>query len=214
MIIKRPFPPTVRPPCRPPRATGSHLPAVLPSARPPGRPPARQPRAARAAQSHSLRVAGQAAQRGLYAAEQAVQRLTDFMQHLPTARGEGFAVQPLLAETQQRFEDALDDDLNISEALGAIFAMVRAVNRAMAQHQLSAAGAEPVATLMRRFDTVLGLLAEAQPPLERDVAVLMEERQRARQARDFARADALRAQIQDRGYVVEDTPQGPRLKRL
>jgi cysteinyl-tRNA synthetase len=92
--------------------------------------------------------------------------------------------------------------------------MVRAVNRAMAQHQLSAAGAEQVVTLMRRFDTVLGLVAEEQTPLARDVEVLMEERQRARQARDFARADALRAQIQERGYVVEDTPQGPRLKRL
>jgi cysteinyl-tRNA synthetase len=92
--------------------------------------------------------------------------------------------------------------------------MVRAVNRAMAEHQLSAAGAEQVATLMHRFDTVLGLLAEEQTPLERDVEVLMEERQRARQARDFARADTLRAQIQERGYVVEDTPQGPRLKRL
>ena len=42
----------------------------------------------------------------------------------------------------------------------------------------------------------------------------MEERQRARQARDFARADALRVQIQECGYGVEDTPQGPRLKRL
>jgi cysteinyl-tRNA synthetase len=63
------------------------------------------------------------------------------MQHLPTAQGEGFDVQPLVTETQQRFEDALDDDLNISGALGAIFEMVRAVNRAMAQHQLSAAGA-------------------------------------------------------------------------
>jgi cysteinyl-tRNA synthetase len=151
---------------------------------------------------------------GLYAAEQAVQRLTDFLQHLPTAQGEGFEVQPLLAETQQRFEDALDDDLNISGALGAIFEMVRAVNRAMAQHQLSAAGAEQVATLMYRFDTVLGLLVEERPLLARDVEALMEERQRARQARDFARADALRAQIQERGYVVEDTPQGPRLKRL
>jgi cysteinyl-tRNA synthetase len=136
------------------------------------------------------------------------------MQHLPIAQGEGFDVQPLVAETQQRFEDALDDDLNISGALGAIFEMVRAVNRALAQHQLSAAGAEQVATLMRRFDTVLGLLTAEQPPLERDVEVLMEERQRARQARDFVRADALRAQIQERGYVVEDTPQGPRLKRL
>jgi cysteinyl-tRNA synthetase len=42
----------------------------------------------------------------------------------------------------------------------------------------------------------------------------MEERQQARQARDFARADVLRAQIREHGYVVEDTPQGPRLKRL
>jgi cysteinyl-tRNA synthetase len=151
---------------------------------------------------------------GLYAAEQAVQRLTDFMQRLPTAQGEGFDVQPLMTETQQRFEDALDDDLNISGALGAVFEMVRAVNRAMAHHQLSATGAELVATLMRRFDTVLGLLPAEQPPLEREVETLMEERQRARQARDFARADALRAQIQERGYVVEDTPQGPRLKRL
>ena len=42
----------------------------------------------------------------------------------------------------------------------------------------------------------------------------MEELQRARQSRDFARADALRAQLRERGYVVEDTPQGARLKQL
>src|SRR5262249_55032531 len=150
----------------------------------------------------------------LYAADQAVQRLTDFMQHLQTAQGDGVDVQPLVAETQQRFEEALDDDLNISGALGAIFEMVREVNRAMAQQQLSAAGAAQVTTWMHRFDTVLGLLAEEQMPLEHEVAVLMEERQHARQSRDFARADALRAQLRERGYVVEDTPQGARLKRL
>jgi cysteinyl-tRNA synthetase len=151
---------------------------------------------------------------GLHAADQAVQRLIDFMQRLQTAQGEGFAVQPLLAETQQRFEEALDDDLNISGALGAIFEMVREVNRAIAQHQLSAAEAERVTTFMYRLDTVLGLLSAEQTPLDREVERLMEERQQARQARDFARADALRAQLRERGYVVEDTPQGPRLKRL
>ena len=151
---------------------------------------------------------------GLHAADQAVQRLIDFMQRLQTAQGEGFAVQPLLAETQQRFEEALDDDLNISGALGAIFEMVREVNRAIAQHQLSAAEAEHVTTFMCRLDTVLGLLSAEQTPLDREVESLMEERQQARQARDFARADALRAQLRERGYVVEDTPQGPRLKRL
>jgi cysteinyl-tRNA synthetase len=151
---------------------------------------------------------------GLYAAEQAVQRLTDFMQHLQTAQGDGFDVQPLVVETQQRFEEALDDDLNISGALGAIFEMVRVVNRAMAQRQLSAAGAAQVVTWMHRFDAVLGLLADEQTSLDHEVEALMDERQRARQSRDFARADALRAQLRERGYVVEDTPQGARLKQL
>jgi cysteinyl-tRNA synthetase len=151
---------------------------------------------------------------GLHAAEQAVQRLLDFMQHLHTAQGQGFDVQPLLAETQQRFEEALDDDLNIAGALGAIFELVREVNRAITQHQLSTAAAQQVAALMHRFDTVLGLLAEDEITVDRQVEDLLEERQRARQARDFARADALRAQIRERGYIIDDTPQGPRLKRL
>jgi len=153
---------------------------------------------------------------GLHAAEQAVQRLLDFMQHLQTTQGQeqGFDVQPLLAQTQQRFEAALDDDLNIAGALGAIFEMVRDVNRAITQHQLSAAAAQQVATLMQRCDTVLGLLAADETTVDQQVEALLEERQQARQARDFARADALRAQIRELGYVIEDTPQGPRLKRL
>jgi cysteinyl-tRNA synthetase len=151
---------------------------------------------------------------GLHAAEQAVQRLLDFMQHLQTAQGEGFDVQALLAETQRRFEEALDDDLNISGALGAIFEMVRDVNRAITQQQLSAAAAGQVVALMQRFDTVLGLLAEDETQVDPQLTALLEERQEARKARDFARADALRAAMRERGYVIEDTPQGPRLKPL
>jgi cysteinyl-tRNA synthetase len=151
---------------------------------------------------------------GLHAAEQSVQRLLDFMQHLRTAHGEGCEVQPLLAQTQQRFEEMLDDDLNISGALGAIFEMVREVNRAIAEHRLSAAEAQQVAALMQRFDTVLGLLTEDEATGDPQVAVLLEERQSARQRGDFTRADRLRAQIQELGYIIEDTPQGPRLKRL
>ncbi|MBM3224038.1 MAG: cysteine--tRNA ligase [Candidatus Tectomicrobia bacterium] len=151
---------------------------------------------------------------GLHAADQAVQRLLDFAQHVRTAQGAGFDVTPLLAETQQRFEEALDDDLNMSGALGAIFEMVREVNRAIAQGQLSAAGAAQVTALLECFDTVLGLLTVDQAPLDQVVERLMEERQQARKSRDFARADVLREQLREHGYVVEDTPQGPRLKRL
>jgi cysteinyl-tRNA synthetase len=151
---------------------------------------------------------------GLRAAENAVQRLQDFMHHLPTATGSGFDVQPLLLRTQQRFTETLDDDLNISGALGAIFEMVRDVNRAIAEHQLSASDSEQVGGLMQRFNTVLGLLETDTTQHDDQVEVLLHQRQEARKQRDFARADALRDQIRDHGYTIEDTPQGPRLKRL
>jgi cysteinyl-tRNA synthetase len=150
----------------------------------------------------------------LQAAENAVQRLLDCMHALQTAAGSGDEVAPLLQQTQERFEAALDDDLNISGALGAVFELVREVNRALAQQQLSRAAAQQVMALMQRFDTVLGLLTPTEEEVDNQVAALLQERQEARQQRDFARADALREQILQRGYSIEDTPQGPRLKRL
>ncbi len=150
---------------------------------------------------------------GLSGAENAVQRLMDFMNALKTADGDGADVSALLQQTQTQFEDSLDDDLNIAGALGAIFEMVREVNRAIADRQLSAAAAEQVAALMCRFDTVLGILAEDDVTDDRAEALLL-ERQEARKQRDFARADEIRDELQHMGYAVEDGPQGSRLKRL
>jgi cysteinyl-tRNA synthetase len=150
---------------------------------------------------------------GLSGAENAVQRLMDFMNALQAAEGDGEDVSALLQQTQTRFEEALDDDLNIAGALGAIFEMVREVNRAIAERQLSPAAAEQVTTLMRRFDTVLGILADDDAIDARAEALLL-KRQEARQQRNFARADAIRDELQQMGYAVEDSPQGSRLKRL
>ena len=151
---------------------------------------------------------------GLSGAENAVQRLLDFMNALQSADGDGAAdVAALLQQTQERFEEGLDDDLNIAGALGAIFEMVREVNRSIANGQLSAAAAEQVAALMQRFDAVLGILGDDEAVDERAEALLL-ERQTARQQRDFARADAIRDELQQLGYTVEDSPQGSRLKRL
>ncbi len=150
---------------------------------------------------------------GLSGAENAVQRLMDFMNALQTADGTGGDVSELLQQTQTRFEEALDDDLNIAGALGAIFEMVRDVNRAIADRQLSAAAAAQVTALMQRFDTVLGILAEDDVEDDRAQALLV-ERQEARKQRNFARADEIRDELQQMGYAVEDSPQGSRLKRL
>jgi cysteinyl-tRNA synthetase len=155
---------------------------------------------------------------GLHAAENAVQRLLDFMQALtrvdnPEAATD-FDVKAVLQQTQERFEASLDDDLNISGALGAVFELVRTVNRAIDQQQLSTADAQQVISQMQRFDTVLGLLEPDDEPVDSRAEALLLERQEARQRRDFARADAIRDELSQMGYTVEDSSQGSRLKRL
>jgi cysteinyl-tRNA synthetase len=150
---------------------------------------------------------------GLAAAEAAVQRLQDFMANLQTAEGAGTPVDGLIGNATRQFEEGMDDDLNISLGLAAIFEFVRDVNRLLADGQLSRENAQAVMAAMRQFDRVLGLLDEVDAPVDAEVERLLQEREQARKRRDFATADRLRAQIEDLGYVVEDTPRGPRLKR-
>ena len=85
----------------------------------------------------------------------------------------------------------------------------------MAEGQLNAAGAAAALASWESLDRVLGLgtkndAAEAPPEL----LALLEERQAARKARDFAKADQIRDQLKAAGWVIEDTPKGPRLKKV
>ena len=150
----------------------------------------------------------------LRGAETGVQRLIDFMDNLRSADGNGADAGAVLQQTQEGFEQSLDNDLNISGALGAIFQMVRDVNRLRADGRLNSADASATQDLMHRFDGVLGVLDLDEGEDDAEVEGLLTQRQEARKDRDFDRADALRDAIGERGYVIEDTPHGPRLKRM
>ncbi|CAM3479239.1 cysteine--tRNA ligase [Hydrogenibacillus schlegelii] len=124
------------------------------------------------------------------------------------------ALLEALRAIEADFTAAMDDDFNTPEALTAMFALVRTAH-AVAQDPGRTRGAvEAVLARFRRLDAVLGLLSAAEDVAPADVLALVAEREAARRARDFARADALRAEIRARGYAVEDTPEGPRLKRV
>ena len=113
-----------------------------------------------------------------------------------------------------RFEAAMDDDLNTADALGALFDLARACNTFVAQPRGGDA-IDAAAALFDRLCGVLGLLQhkrDAAAPAE--ALELLEQRQQARAARDFARADEIRDRLKAMGFAVEDTKQGPKLKPL
>jgi cysteinyl-tRNA synthetase len=115
-----------------------------------------------------------------------------------------------LAARRRAFDEALADDLNTAAALAEVFGVSREANAALAAAELSPAGAAAVRAEAGGMVHVLGLDAvtgteEAAPA---DVVAMAEERRVARAARDFAKADALRDAITQRGYEVRDAPDG------
>jgi cysteinyl-tRNA synthetase len=120
----------------------------------------------------------------------------------------------VLEAARAAFDTALDDDLNISAALGALFDLVREVNRRLDARTLSTADAAAVIAWLRQVDEVLGVLPEAEDTLDDDLASLLDERLAARTSKDWVASDRLRDELLGRGIAVEDTRDGQRWRRL
>ncbi len=112
------------------------------------------------------------------------------------------------------FEAALDDDLNVSAALGALFELVRDLNRRIADRSISTADARRSLAWLRDLDRVLAILPDPGEALPDALAELLSARVAARAARDWATADRLRDELAASGIAVEDTRDGQRWRRL
>ena len=111
-----------------------------------------------------------------------------------------------------QFEDALDDDLNISAALGFLFETIRETNRAMDQNEMDAAAANAWLNWWERVNSVL--MIEGEPvALPSEIAKLAEARAQARLAKDFRKSDELRDELGARGWEARDTKDGQKVTR-
>ena len=115
-----------------------------------------------------------------------------------------------LASYEEQFRNAMDDDFNTADALAAVFELVREINSNVVGTTPAASYVEAASELFESLVDVLGLLYErkSESSLDAEIEALIEERQAARKARDFARADAIRDELKAQGIVLEDTPQG------
>jgi cysteinyl-tRNA synthetase len=149
---------------------------------------------------------------GLKAAENAVERLVNFVYRLSNADGEGCGeeIERLMNQVRLGFTSAMDDDLNTGPALAALFEFVRDVNNLVDAGRLSREEAGRVRDLVLGFDRVLGLLGkiEREERLPMGAEELILKREEARKSKDWKTADEIRQQLRGMGVIIEDTAQG------
>ncbi|CAN5678563.1 cysteine--tRNA ligase [soil metagenome] len=155
-------------------------------------------------------------ERSLAAAGAAVDRLETSLRALDgyaEERADDLDLPALLDASGSAFREALEDDLNISEALAATFDLVREANARVAARALSTADAARIAAALRDLDSVLAVIEAPRDELPPELAELLNQRAAARGARDWGSSDALRDRLAEAGILVEDTPDGQRWRR-
>ena len=114
---------------------------------------------------------------------------------------------------QENFDHAMDDDFNTADAIAAVFDLVKFANTNVSETS-SKAFAEELQAKIQGLCDILGIITEKKEELlDADIEQLIEERQAARKAKNFARADEIRNELLEKGIVLEDTREGVKWKR-
>jgi cysteinyl-tRNA synthetase len=151
---------------------------------------------------------------GLAGGKTALARIDECVGKLRAIAGapaSGPAAAPTLVT---KFAAALADDLNISAAWAAVFEWVREINKRMAEHSLDAPAATAALAAWEKVDSVLGIGVKTEAGIPTEISALAEARTAAKKAKDFPRADAIRAELKAKGWAIEDTAKGPKLKKI
>jgi cysteinyl-tRNA synthetase len=163
-------------------------------------------------------------------ARTARQRIGNFLAELkavPDRAGAGAPVDDLIKEARDGFAAGLDDDLNIAEGLAAVFTLIKNAYPLLVSGDVTREDAARIVAFFEDIDRVLAIkperaaavsgtlggTPEAEKRLEAEVEALIEARQKARAAKDFARADEIRRELLAMGIILEDTKDGLRWKK-
>jgi len=119
-----------------------------------------------------------------------------------------------IAETKEKFENAMDDDFNMPVALATIFDLVSETNKAIEEKKANKENLDEVYEAMMNFDKVLGILKYEKQDVPEEILELAEKREEARLSKNFKESDKIRDEIKSLGYIIEDSPSGPRLKKI
>jgi len=113
---------------------------------------------------------------------------------------------------QEKFESAMDDDLNTPLALSKLYEFITQINKQIDENTLASADAKKILSLWKKINQVFGLILQGQAEIPAEIKKLIREREIARSGKDFQKSDDLRALIEKKGYLIEDTKDGMKIK--
>src|ERR1017187_10534210 len=149
---------------------------------------------------------------GLHGAKTALARIDECVSKLRESAGNfNDEPEPKLLE---QFSAALADDLNISAAWAVVFEWVREMNKGIAENYLNQSSAARVLKAWEKIDSVLGVGTKSETEVPAEILALAEARTAAKKAKDFKRADEIRNELKAKGWGIEDTPKGIKLKKI
>ncbi len=141
-----------------------------------------------------------------------LQKFYDFMDKLENVDGPGIPEVKEMADVALgNFEKAMDNDLNVSGGLAAVFDFMGSVNKVM--REMDKKDASAVKEMMISFDSVLGVMEHKKVELDSEIEKMVNEREKARKEKDFEKADNIRDALKEKGIILEDTPDGVRWKK-
>ncbi len=153
----------------------------------------------------------------LVQARGAIGRVRDFLYRLRQdsfLEGHSPEAGQIAAKAIKTFEDSLDDDLNISGALGALFEMIYTANKSADKREIYAGDVSILNGAVRKMDEVLAIAVFPELTINEEIETLIEKRNEARRKKDFKSADLIRDQLQKQGIILEDSPGGTRWKKI
>ena len=143
------------------------------------------------------------------------QKINDFVLNMEAvAAGNILATENFNIDIfREKFESAMDDDLNTPLALSVVYEMISDVNKKIAENSFSSEDAKKTLALWKKINSVFGFILSGQAEIPEEIKKLVEQREAARQGKDFKKSDDLRALIEKKGYVLEDTKDGTSIKQ-
>jgi cysteinyl-tRNA synthetase len=153
----------------------------------------------------------------LIQARGSLNRLKDFLYRLKNenfSEGKSQRVEEVVAAAIRSFEEAMDEDLNISGGLAALFELIYNVNKLADNKEFFAGDIPIVEAAIRKMDQVFGVAVFPADTISEEIESWIEKRNEARRKKDFRTADEIRMMLQKQGIVLEDTPAGTRWKKM